>query len=241
MFIETFSTDFVGNAVDGVRGSLARLVEEYRKANQRTPPLRIDIQDGVAEELPEMLSGWRLALQEFFAGFQEGFIEFKNSIQTNTQLGAAVFKRFTDGMTDSITEFVKTGKLSFRNFLADIATMIIRSNVQRALASILGSFSFFGGGAGAGSAPAAPAGPGIFGLGGMIPAGKVGLVGDRGPEFISGPAQITPIRQSDTQQQATQVNYYIEAIDTQSFKDRLAQDPEFLFGVTQRGARGYAI
>lgn len=252
-----FAQDHVGAMAQRVSGPLqfllgplGRLVDQYRAAQKdldRQGPLRIEIQDGVAEELPEMLSGWRLALSEFFEGFREGFSEFQNSLQTNTQLGAEVFKRFTDGMTDALTRFFTTGRLSFRNFLADIATMIIRSNVQRALSTILGGFSFFGGGT---AAPEMGAfGRGIhnllaspFGkaLGGMIPAGKVGLVGERGPEFIKGPAQITPIRQGDMQQQPTQVNYYIEAIDTASFEERLARNPEFLFGVTQRGARGFA-
>ena len=250
MIQELFETDFIGDAADSVRGFLQRIVQDYRRtqgALGNEGPLRIEIPDGVAEEMPEMLTGWRLALSEFFEGFREGFQEFQNSLQTNTQLGAAVFKRFTDGMTDALTRFFTTGKLSFRNFLADIAAMIIRSNVQQALAAVLGSFSFFGGGT-SGAAMSA-FGQGIhnllaspFGkaLGGMIPAGKVGLVGERGPEFIRGPAQITPIRQGDMAPQTTQVTYNIEAVDAASFRDLVAQDPEFLFGVTQRGARGFA-
>lgn len=250
LIMNLFATDFVGNAADTVRGFLQSIVEDYRAAQQSTrQPLRITIDGGTAEQVPEMLTGWRLALQQFVEGFQQGFKEFKDSILTNTQLGLAVFKRFSEGLTDSLTDFFMTGKLNMRSFLEDIVRMIVRSNIQQALAAAFGGIgaasgifgSIFGaiGSAFSGGA-AGPLTGGTYAIGGMIPAGQTGLVGERGPEFIRGPAQITPVKQSDMRSQPTQVNYYIEAIDTQSFQDRLAQDPEFVFGVTQRGSRSFA-
>jgi hypothetical protein len=72
---------------------------------------------------------------------------------------------------------------------------------------------------------------GFFANGGTIPAGQFGVVGEAGPEFISGPAQITPMSGS------TNVTYNINAVDALSFKQLLAQDPSFLYAVTQQGAK----
>jgi lambda family phage tail tape measure protein len=74
---------------------------------------------------------------------------------------------------------------------------------------------------------------GFFATGGMIPAGRFGVVGERGPEFISGPANITPMG-------STQVTYNINAVDARSFQQLVAQDPQFLFAVTEQGRRGFA-
>lgn len=73
---------------------------------------------------------------------------------------------------------------------------------------------------------------GFFANGGMIPSGKIGIVGERGPEFISGPAQITPMMGG-----VTQVTYNINAVDAASFKQLVAQDPQFMFAVTEQGRR----
>ena len=74
---------------------------------------------------------------------------------------------------------------------------------------------------------------GFFADGGMIPAGGYGVVGERGPELISGPAQITPMDMGGT----TQVTYNINAVDASSFRNLVASDPEFIFAVTEQGRR----
>jgi hypothetical protein len=74
---------------------------------------------------------------------------------------------------------------------------------------------------------------GFFADGGYLPAGKFGIVGERGPEAISGPANITPLGLGGT----TNVTYNINAVDAASFKQLVAQDPGFIYAVTQQGAR----
>ena len=70
---------------------------------------------------------------------------------------------------------------------------------------------------------------GFFANGGQIGAGKFGMVGERGPELIGGPASITPLGGS--------VTYNINAVDAQSFRQMIAQDPSFLHAVVQQGAK----
>jgi lambda family phage tail tape measure protein len=71
---------------------------------------------------------------------------------------------------------------------------------------------------------------GFFANGGMLPAGKIGVVGERGPELISGPANITPMAGGT-------VNYYIQAVDAPSFQALVARDPGFIHAVAMQGAR----
>ena len=73
---------------------------------------------------------------------------------------------------------------------------------------------------------------GFFANGGSIPAGKFGVVGERGPEFIGGPASISPMSGGSS------VTYNINAVDARSFQALLAQDPGFVHAVVQQGARG---
>jgi len=74
---------------------------------------------------------------------------------------------------------------------------------------------------------------GFFATGGQLAPGRYGVVGERGPELISGPANITPML-------GTQVTYNINAVDAMSFKDMIARDPSFIYAVSQQGARGMA-
>lgn len=75
---------------------------------------------------------------------------------------------------------------------------------------------------------------GFFANGGRIPRGQFGIVGERGPELVTGPAQITPFDQLGGQQQ---VVYNINAVDARSFRDLLATDPAYIHALAQRGQR----
>jgi len=75
---------------------------------------------------------------------------------------------------------------------------------------------------------------GFFANGGMLGAGKFGVAGENGPEFISGPATITPMGGG------ANVTYNINAVDAMSFKQMLAQDPSFIYGLSMQGSKGVA-
>ncbi len=75
---------------------------------------------------------------------------------------------------------------------------------------------------------------GFFADGGTIPKGKFGVVGERGPEMISGPATITPMGAGGG---GTNVTYNIVANDAASFKEMIAADPGFIYGVSMQGAK----
>jgi hypothetical protein len=73
---------------------------------------------------------------------------------------------------------------------------------------------------------------GFFANGGNLPAGKFGIVGERGPEFIGGPATISPMGSGSN------VTYNISAVDAASFQALVARDPQFIHAVAMAGSRG---
>jgi phage-related minor tail protein len=68
-------------------------------------------------------------------------------------------------------------------------------------------------------------------------AGQPYIVGERGPELFvpSGPGTVQA--NGFGRGGATQVTYNIQAVDARSFKELVARDPEFIYSVTQVGAR----
>lgn len=75
---------------------------------------------------------------------------------------------------------------------------------------------------------------GFFANGGTIGNGKFGIVGERGPELVTGPATITPMDQLSGGVQ--NVTYNISAVDAVSFKNLIAKDPGFIHAVAQKGS-----
>lgn len=88
------------------------------------------------------------------------------------------------GLGDAITDFItgtKSAKEAFRDFAREFLTNIVRMINQlislEIAKTILGKLKIPG-----------------FAKGGQLGTGKVGVVGEAGPELISGPASVTPIR-----------------------------------------------
>ena len=74
---------------------------------------------------------------------------------------------------------------------------------------------------------------GFFANGGNIPAGRFGVVGEAGPEFVGGPASVTPMS-------GTTVTYNINAVDASSFQALLARDPSYIYALTEQGRKSFA-
>jgi phage-related protein len=72
---------------------------------------------------------------------------------------------------------------------------------------------------------------GFFADGGFIPRGQFGIVGEQGPELISGPAQITPM-----DQMGGSVTYNINAVDARSFQELLTRDPGLIHALATKGS-----
>jgi phage-related minor tail protein len=166
--------------------------------------------------------------RSFNYGWREAFQEYVDNATNAAESAQRIFQKFTSGMEDMIVNFAKTGKLEWKSFVASMAEELLRSQLRQLFANI---FSFNAGNAGGGSFSFDKLFAGFFANGGIIPGGKFGVVGERGPEFVSGPATVTPMTQPQS------VIYNISAVDAASFKQLVARDPSFIHAVAQQGSR----
>jgi phage-related minor tail protein len=134
------------------------------------------------------------------------------------------------GMEDLIVNFTKTGKFEWKNFVSSLVEELLRSQIKQLMASV---FSFQGTGGGSAGSLLGNLFAGMFANGGTIPGGQFGIVGERGPEFVSGPATITPMGGG-----GGSVTYNINAVDAMSFKSMIARDPSFIHAIAMQGAAG---
>lgn len=165
--------------------------------------------------------------RQFSTGWERAFDEYQDNATNAAQTAERLFQQTTQSMEDSIVNFAKTGKFEFRDFIDTILEELLRSQIRQLLASTFGALGSGGGG----GSSALDTFAGFFANGGTIPSGQFGVVGEKGPELVSGPAQVTPGAGSSN------VTYNINAVDAASFKQMVARDPEFIYAVTERGKR----
>jgi hypothetical protein len=139
------------------------------------------------------------------------------------------FKQAFQVAEDALTRFITSGKLSFSDLGRHIRDTLARAFIQQSIMQpLMGAFGFQTGTADAG-------GRGVGGKPVMIGTGAQ-------PELFipDGPGTFMPrntLQNMQSQPESTTVNYNINAVDARSFRDLVAQDPEFLYAVTQVGAR----
>jgi hypothetical protein len=162
----------------------------------------------------------------FSTGWKKAFEEYEDNATNASKSAQRIFEKSTKGMEDAIVGFAKTGKFEWKGFVNSILEELLRSQVQQLIAKTFGGLGLGGGNSGGGGLFG-----GFFATGGMIPPGRFGVVGENGPELVSGPANVTPDLGGGN------VTYNINAVDAMSFKQMVAQDPSFLFAVTEQGRR----
>ncbi len=161
-------------------------------------------------------------------GWKQAFNDYVENATNAADQAKTIFQRLTKGLEDAFVNFAKTGRLSFKELLAGLAEDILRSNIRQLLGGVFGSG---GGGGGGGGNFLGNLFAGFFANGGFIPGGKFGVVGERGPELVGGPANVTPLGG------AAMVTYNINAVDAASFKSMIARDPAFIHAVATQGAK----
>jgi hypothetical protein len=167
----------------------------------------------------------------FTAGWARAFSEYSATATNAATQAQNIFSTVTKGIEDAFVNFAKTGKLSVKDLFKSIAETILRSQIQSLLVRTFGGGGG-GGGSFLGNLFSAFLGGGRAG-GGPVSAGRAYTVGESGPEtFVpTGAGTIVPGGG------ATSVTYNINAVDAASFRSMIAQDPEFLFAVTEQGRR----
>jgi len=157
-------------------------------------------------------------IKEGFANSDIG--DFTKTLADGLVKGVEMFE-------DSLADAVVNGKADFDDLAAHLKQVLAKAMIQKFITGPIMA---------------------LFGLasGGPAKAGQPYIVGEEGPELFVPKNSGTVIPNHALGGMSggpgmgmggQQVTYNINAVDTQSFQQALARDPEFLFNVTQKGAR----
>lgn len=140
--------------------------------------------------------------------------EIMSSIGTSMSSAMGSIGKVISGLVGSLGSIMSSVMRGMGSALSAIGSMIM--SMVRAIVGMFGGF---------------------FADGGVLPRGQFGIVGERGPEIITGPATVTPMSGLGG---GTQVIYNINAVDARSFQQLLAQDPGLIFALTEQGRKTLA-
>jgi lambda family phage tail tape measure protein len=172
-----------GTATELTTDEYNKRLELLKKAKQAEIDLIVDGEKQKADAAKSAGAGAKKAVSDYMA--EAGDI----AKQTEEIVGGAL-----QGLEDQLFSLVKNGKADFKSLATSIADDITRMGIKQLVSGGFGALT--GLGAGTGGAGGAGAGlfasfAGMFDKGGNIPAGKFGVVGERGPELVRGPANVT--------------------------------------------------
>lgn len=153
--------------VDALRAAMAEEVSIVQEGAARK-----------AEAEGNALNGVRKSVQDYIDEAGNLASQFEN-VTSNT----------IGGLEDGLAQFITTGKLSFKDLADSIIADLARVAAQQLIAGA--ASAAFGGAGGAAGGGLAGLFAGFFDRGGNIPAGQFGIVGEKGPEIVRGPANVT--------------------------------------------------
>lgn len=105
----------------------AQAVDQIESATRRNIAIRQAAAQNIGREQRTFADGWKKA-----------FAEYRDSATNAATVAGKVFSKFTQGLEDSIVNFVKTGKFEWKSFTASILEELLRGQIQKGIASILG-------------------------------------------------------------------------------------------------------
>lgn len=191
----------------------------------------------------------------FSDGWNKAFIKYSEDATNYGKMGADAFNSFSSAMESAIDNFVKTGKLAFKDFAKSViqsliaielkmqASQLLRAGLN-SISGMFGTTSVIGTGgiSGLGAQGLFAAG---FADGGTLPTDQPVMVGERGPELIipKNGGTVIPNNQLAGAFGGQQVIYngpYINtmsAIDTQSAMQFLSTNKMSVWAANQSASR----
>jgi len=173
--------------------------------------------------------------QSFQGGWKSAYDNFINNTASAASAARGIFGAMENAFVDGFTQMVTTGKIKFKDLISTMIKELVKLAAQQAFKWLL---SFATGGASDIFGTAFNFIKGFFADGGYVATNGPVLVGERGPEIVSGIGGRTVIPNDQIGSAmggSGTVNYYITAVDSASFKQMVARDPEFLYAVTEKG------
>lgn len=170
--------------------------------------------------------------REFGTGWEQAYKQYAENANDASKQAGTYFKTFTQGFEDAIVNFVKTGKLSFKDLANSIIADFVRIQARQLALGLFGG----GGSGGIGDFFSLLSGLPGRASGGPVAANTPYLVGENGPELFLSKASGTIIPNNQLGMGgSTNVTYNINATDAASFRQLIARDPEFIYAVTEKG------
>ena len=219
--------------------ALLKVLEEQRAKIQ-------DVYSVMIAKSQEAVEANQKLQESFMFGWDKAFAQYKENADTMANVG----KRAFDDISSALEKFVSTGKLNFKSLAQSIIQDIIKIQIQAQISKMISGFSFSslfsggGGGVNMGTATGADLGA-AFADGGDPPVGKASLVGEQGPELFIPKTSGTIIPNNKlgglggaTTNNVT--NNYIQAIDTQSFEQRLYGSSQAIWAANQYATKNLA-
>lgn len=122
-------------------------------------------------------------------------------VRNTTSIVKSEFGSLESAISGNVSGII-SGSKDIKTALLDIAKTVATRGITNVLMGMIGGGGGFGGGfggGGMGSILGSLAGSffgGFFADGGRIPAGKIGITGEKGPEAVMGPARVVPMQRT---------------------------------------------
>jgi lambda family phage tail tape measure protein len=230
--------------------------ESVKKAKAEQIQAQIEMVNQLAEAEKNLANVEEERRQSFEFGWKQAFFAYAEDAKNSAQVGGDVFNSVVGNMGSAIDNFVQTGKFSFKDFansvIQDILRIMLRWQMMQIVMGVMGAFGKGGmGGNNLGNMDlTVPSLPTVT-MPGHAAGGYVdrpSIVGENGKELFipNRPGTIIPnARMGDFmgQQQPQMVinGTYVanmQAIDTQSATQFLAQNRNAVFAANQSAMRG---
>jgi len=174
--------------------------------------------------------------RKFSTGWQQAMNEYVANATNGAATAASLFQKATQGMEDAFVNFAKTGKFEWKNFVGSLTEELLRSQVKQLMANM---FTGIGGNSTGGGGNIIGGITKLLGFadGGLIPTNGPVIVGERGPEILSGAGGRTVIPNHALGGGGGAVTLNISAVDAPSFQALVARNPQFIHAVAEMGRR----
>ena len=163
-------------------------------------------------------------------GFKDAASDFFKNLPKDMETGAMMFQSVMGNMNQALDNFVRTGKLNFKDFARSIILDLIAIQLKASAMKLLSTLFGF-------NIPGKAAG-------GTVSGGSAYVVGERGPELFVPRMSGTIIPNhalSNVGGGTTVTNNYINAIDVKSFEQRLMGSNKAIWAATQYAQKGLAV
>ncbi|MDR2317732.1 MAG: phage tail tape measure protein [Pseudomonas sp.] len=139
------------NKILALRDELATAsTEKQRQELEKQIALRQEYGEKLVQVQREGFEKIDAAQAEWGNGAKSAWEDYRDSAADVAGQTRDLFGNMFSGAEDALTQFVKTGKLSFKDFADSVIEDLIRIQVRKAMVGFLGNaFSFFGGGSAA--------------------------------------------------------------------------------------------